>query len=538
MRKSILLIMVLAGLAVLAACAAGKRQTEARADLGEYKFVILHEAGDLGNALGSTFNGMGFDVRQASAPEEKEQTLVLCLQHLTASGKTRAKVRLYELASGREVYEGQAFAEGEVYPESVLKAARAALLGFYEQYEAPSPDLSLLVAEKPIKSDKSGPAEDSGPTVSVSSDASKDAQGLERMTRDEQELKKYFDGRGKDLAEVEGIWANQKLGYSLAIFQDKQEGKREFAGMYLKGGDKNFKPGDVVLDISAKADQAYPAMFRGPGGSVFEGSFSLKSGELVGIFKDSAGKEMKMAFVREYPASPQASKPKPATGSTVGSGFLLSNMGYIATNHHVIRNAIDVNVSFPNLSKRFEADVVMKDERNDLAILKLRDAEEFLSKLGPLPYYLARPDEVNVGQDIVTMGFPLGSELGESHKITTGVVSSLNGVRGEPGRMQISNSIQPGNSGGPVFNHKGQVVGVVVGALDDEYYLQKKGFVPQNVNFAVKIGYLHSMVDLIPDARQCKIRPAKVQLPGDLEQLVQDYSPYVVMIRSKTLPKG
>jgi serine protease Do len=538
MRKSILLIIVLTGLAVLAACAAGMRQPKPQADLGEYKFVILHEAGDLGGELGSTFSGLGFDVRQASAPEDKAQTLVLSLQHLTASGKTRAKVRLYELASGREIYVGQASSEGEAYPESVLKAARAALLGFYEQYKAPSPDMGLLVAEKVVGSAKSAPIEDSAPAVTVSSDADKDAQGLERMTRDEQDLKKYFDSRGKDLVEVEGIWANQKLGYSLAIFLDKQEGKREFAGMYLKGGDKNFKPGDVVLDIAAKAGQAYPAVFRGPSGSEFKGSFSLKSGELVGMFKDSQGKELKMAFVREYPASAQPSKPKPSLGSTVGSGFLLSNMGLIATNHHVIRNAVDVSVSFPKLGKRFEAEILMKDERNDLAILRLRGAEEFLGKLGPLPYHLARPNEVRLGQDIVTMGFPLGSELGESHKITTGVVSSLNGVRGEPGRMQISNSIQPGNSGGPVFNHKGQVVGVVVGALDDEYYLQKKGFVPQNVNFAVKIGYLHSMVDLIPDAGQCKIRPAKVQAPANLEQLVQDYSPYVVMIRSKTLPKS
>ncbi len=534
MRKVILTTTILlASLAVLAACAAGLRSPAPSVDLGGYRCVLMHEAGDLGNELAAAFRGMGFDVREAGTDEDKAQTLVLRVQHLTASGKTRAKVRLYELASGREIYSAQASADGETYPESVLKAARAALVGFYERYDAPAPNLDALMAES---GDDKAKTEEVSPEK-VASTESKEPQGPERMQRTEDELKKYFDGRGKDLVEIEGIWTNKKLGYSLAIFQDKRDGRREFAGMYLKGKDKDLTPGDVVLDIAGKNGQAYPATYRGPGGSTSKGSFSLKPGELVGLFKDASGHEMRMALTREHPA---ASKPpaKAPAGATVGSGFLLSTAGLIATNHHVIRDAMEVSVTFPTLGKRFAADIVMKDERNDLAILRLREAGNTLSKLGPLPYHLARPQEVALGQDIVTMGFPLGSELGESHKITTGVISALNGVRGEPGRLQISNSIQPGNSGGPVFNRKGQVVGVVVGALDDEYYLQKKGFVPQNVNFAVKINYLHSMIDLIPEAKQCQIRPAKARNPADLEHLVKDYSPFVVMIRSKTTPKG
>lgn len=537
MRKSIIIISVLAAFAVLAACAKGLHEQTPKADLGGYRLVLLHEAGDLGNDLGATFRGMGFDVRPSCAEEDKAQALVLRVQHLTAAGKTRAKVRLYELASGREVYVGQASAEGEAYPESVLKAARSALLGFYERYDAPAPDMAALVAAKPQPAEEAKDIEAS-PEKTVATE-SKDVEGPERMERTEDELKKYFDGRGKDLAEIEGIWKNDKLGYHLAIFQDKVEGRREFAGMYLKGNDKDCSPGDVVLDIAAKSNQSWSATYRGPKGGEFGGSFSIQSGGLVGMFKDASGNEMRMALTREYPA---ASKPapakKPPRGSTVGSGFLLSTKGLIATNHHVVRNAVEVSVTFPLLGKRFAADVVMTDQRNDLAVLKLRDADKVLASLGPLPYHLAKPNEVALGQDIVTMGFPLGSELGESHKITTGVVSSLNGVRGEPGRMQISNSIQPGNSGGPVFNRKGQVVGVVVGALDDEYYLEKKGFVPQNVNFAVKINYLHGMVDLLSEAKECRVRPAKAPAPMTLEEQVKKYSPFVVMIRSKTAPKG
>jgi len=536
MRKALLIILL--GLAALAACTAGLHNSAPSADLGSYKFVVLHHAGDLGPELGSTFKGLGLDIRESGTAEEQAETLVLSLQHITASGKTRAKVRLYELASGREIYASQATAESEAYPEGVLQAARAALLGFYERHQCPAPDMSLLLA-KESGVGKAVEADDDGvPAVTTSTDRAKDVSVPERKERSEDELKKYFEGRGKALAEVEGIWINERLGYSLAIFQDYQEGRREFVGIYLKGDDKSFISGDVILNISAKDAQAFPATHRSPQGGVVQGSFSLQSGELVGVFDNGSGGKMKMALSREYPASAQQAKPKPPTGNTVGSGFLLSTMGYVVTNHHVIRNAGDVTVLFPVLGKRCSADVVMKDKRNDLAILKLREAEEILPKLGPLPYHLARPDEVGLGQEIVTMGFPLGSELGESHKITTGVISGLNGVRGEPGRLQISNPIQPGNSGGPVFNRKGQVVGVVVGALDDDYYLKSKGFVPQNVNFAIKIGYLHSMVDLIPEVRTAKTRPDKLQAPANLEQLVTDYSPYVVLIRTKAPAKS
>jgi S1-C subfamily serine protease len=135
------------------------------------------------------------------------------------------------------------------------------------------------------------------------------------------------------------------------------------------------------------------------------------------------------------------------------------------------------------------ATVVVLNPQNDLALLKvdvkylpLLKVEGKLAAL-PLEQDLRK---VALGDKVLTVGFPLTDTQGLNPKLTEGSISSLSGFKDHPGELQISVPIQPGNSGGPLVNEYGNVVGIVVSTLNAEKLLRERGIIPQNVNYAVK----------------------------------------------------
>ena len=107
--------------------------------------------------------------------------------------------------------------------------------------------------------------------------------------------------------------------------------------------------------------------------------------------------------------------------------------------------------------------------------------------------------DVKEGTSVYTVGYPMPSELGSRAKISEGIVNSQTGIEDDIRMFQMSVPIQPGNSGGPLLNSQGQVVGVVTSTLNNRYFLVKKGVVPQNVNFAVKINYALPLIQSVPN---------------------------------------
>jgi hypothetical protein len=103
--------------------------------------------------------------------------------------------------------------------------------------------------------------------------------------------------------------------------------------------------------------------------------------------------------------------------------------------------------------------------------------------------------QVKLGEEIIVLGFPLRGVLSSPPTVTTGIVSSLAGLRDDRTRLQISAPVQPGNSGGPVLDRFGNVVGVVVGKLNALKAMQVTGDIPQNVNFAVHSSIVTSILD-------------------------------------------
>ncbi len=172
-----------------------------------------------------------------------------------------------------------------------------------------------------------------------------------------------------------------------------------------------------------------------------------------------------------------------------GSGFFVTDGGYFLTNYHVVEGANDIQLSTSDGIKK--AKVVQIDPDVDLALLKVEHGN-----------YRAIPfskSAASLGDDIFTIGFPMPDVQGFSPKMTKGVISSMNGQQDDDKEYQIDASIQPGNSGGPLVNKQGEVVGVIVASLNADYIAEKKGVIPQNVNYAIKRKHVMDFLSKVPD---------------------------------------
>jgi S1-C subfamily serine protease len=167
-----------------------------------------------------------------------------------------------------------------------------------------------------------------------------------------------------------------------------------------------------------------------------------------------------------------------------GSGAVVSVDGHVVTAAHVLKGATYVEVV--TTTGTLPAIVLNVDEANDLALLKVEQAFDTHIRLG-------RSSDVRLGQTVSTIGFPNIGIQGHSPKVTQGMVSGENGIQNDIRMWQISVPIQPGNSGGPLLDEKGRLIGVVVATLSLRA-IQITGSVPQNVNYAIKGAYLEPML--------------------------------------------
>ena len=173
-----------------------------------------------------------------------------------------------------------------------------------------------------------------------------------------------------------------------------------------------------------------------------------------------------------------------------GTCFALSSDGYLATCYHCIEDADRIRVRGVNgdFEKTYYVKVVVSDQNNDLAILKISDNS--FTSISTIPYSITGSGS-EVGDEAYVLGYPLRASMGDEVKLTNGLISSRSGYQGDPSLYQISAAVQPGNSGGPVFNRKGDIIGVADAYLEDT----------QNVTYAVKTSYLIPLVDMVDGLR-------------------------------------
>ena len=198
--------------------------------------------------------------------------------------------------------------------------------------------------------------------------------------------------------------------------------------------------------------------------------------------------------VRQPPPQPPA-KQTPQSGS--GSGFFISKMGHAITNAHVVKNCNRVTIG-DNANKQVPAELINADRSNDLALLKLStlemvssESQSLIQKLGVVAVPLAtngllRNEDVRLGEKVLVAGYPFGDVFSNTLKVTSGIVSATRGAGDDSGQFQLDAAIQPGNSGGPIYDSSGNVVGVVISQLDKLKVAKAIGILPELVNFGIK----------------------------------------------------
>ena len=158
----------------------------------------------------------------------------------------------------------------------------------------------------------------------------------------------------------------------------------------------------------------------------------------------------------------------PPNSSKSGTGFVVNEHGNVLTNEHVVNQCKDIFFNIHGVN--YSMVLMWKDDEMDLAILKSNNLIT--------PSYAIFSEQMRSGEDVVALGFPLGNVLGDDLKVTKGNISAMVGYKSDPDFFQFTAPIQPGNSGGPLLNEYGLVVGVNTAALVGEGL--------QNINFAIK----------------------------------------------------
>ena len=159
-----------------------------------------------------------------------------------------------------------------------------------------------------------------------------------------------------------------------------------------------------------------------------------------------------------------------------GSGFFVNNEGYIISNYHVVESCDEVKIHYNNASHTTK--IVASDKVNDLTLLK--------ANIKPNDFFPISKENIGLLEEVYVAGFPFGKSISSSIKVTKGVVSSLTGIGDNYSNFQVDAALQPGNSGGPIIDEKGNVVGVAVAKLDFLKVIKFFEVIPENTNFGIK----------------------------------------------------
>jgi S1-C subfamily serine protease len=264
----------------------------------------------------------------------------------------------------------------------------------------------------------------------------------------EEELKAYFDKNvPEDADSIEGIWRDLRTDERVAIYEDKENPDRDYVGVIFSDNLLNLKKGDVKFKInysnardlflvSALTEKRLEAL----------GNLSLES-PLQLLLRSSRAvndKDYSVSYLRQYPGK---------TGFGIGTGFFVGEEGYIVTAYHVVEGVQKIMVTTSE-GVEVEAELIKSLKQLDAALLKV-DIK------APATLAVAKPGTVAVGNEVFTVGFPDPNSLGYEKKYNAGSISAMTGFEDEASTMQVSIPLHGGNSGGPVVNNSGEVVGIV-----------------------------------------------------------------------------
>ena len=236
--------------------------------------------------------------------------------------------------------------------------------------------------------------------------------------------------------------------------------------------------------------------------------------------EDVQGSEVSPSSPGRDPSTPSDNSSENWAGS--GSGFFISRTGHIATNYHVVDGMTKFQVEYYQNGKKYTypAKVISTDPSNDMAIIRI-DHKDF-TRIPEIPYKFATRTK-EVGTDVFTLGYPLTFIMGEEIKYTRGEISAKSGFQGDIRTYQISVPITNGNSGGPLFDYDGNIVGITSSGLRKD--------IADNVNYAIKAIYLQTLIDACQESIEL---PTGIDLTGKSKpEIIKALQGFVVLIKVK-----
>lgn len=278
----------------------------------------------------------------------------------------------------------------------------------------------------------------------------------------------------------------------------------------------NFDDAIPILQrcISIKSDAAYCVTslgyaFQGLGRladarSAYERAIAIGGYDQLNASAVAAAHKLLAALPPPPPPPPDPSPsdakvPTTSVSEKFGTGFFVSDEGYILTNNHVIDGCSSVSTTDGT-----KLSVVSHNDPADLALLKSNIKPPLVATFGR---------SARVGDAVMAFGFPLPGLLTSEGNATTGIISALSGLNGDLTLIQITAPVQPGNSGGPLVDQHGRVVGVIVAKLDALEVAKATGDIPQNVNFAIRNNVVEAFLDTLGMPYQANGSTAKMGWP-------------------------
>jgi S1-C subfamily serine protease len=332
-----------------------------------------------------------------------------------------------------------------------------------------------------------------------------DLSNLGINSQSETSVIEYLDK--KRVNTIEGIWelnSDDDKGYRLAIIE---EGNKFVATII--DGNVLWMPGQKKATFETAATDEIVTI-----NWIMNDKRTNK--KVVGTVTNNALIEFNLSaplqLYKVYPKLGKKKKTKTGEWAANGSGIIISKSGYIVTNHHVIEDG-EVN--------KFNAEIVQSDKTNDLAIIKIFDMN--FDGLDDLPYNF-KTRSSDVGTKVYAYGYPMAlSLMGKEIKITDGIISSKSGFDGDITTYQITAPIQGGNSGGPLFDEKGNFLGINSSGLRKD--------IADNVGYSIKSSYVLNLIDVLPKSIELPSNTKLQSLP--LTEQIKEISKYVVLVKVK-----
>lgn len=341
-------------------------------------------------------------------------------------------------------------------------------------------------------------------------------------------LKEYLNYSNDEL---EGIYERMKVNkddndakYKIGIVKNDKDG---YDVIYIDGAlnYKDWREGEKKATIKTTSkENFYTVDWLMQNKDILNDAYAyIDKNELLNIVMPTREeKNQNNLYLKLYPANTSKNNHKISMDEikSSGSGIIITQNGYFVTCNHVIDKGrvFIAEIEINGRVESYSADLITKDENNDLAILKINDA-----KFNP---YLAIPysinsNSINVGSEVFALGFPLIQTMGNELKVTNGIISSKTGFQSNANQYTVSIPVQSGNSGGPLFDYKGNLVGII----------NAKHLDAENVTYAIKSNSVSNIIDLVND--NLSVPNANTIKENELSKMVEILRNYVVLIKVK-----